>query len=443
MDIPEFKWANLEAGARLALPLGTSSGKVVLPQGIVITQELLLLLQAAEDNPEQQLEYLPTDSCISLASTSHPNAEDPVQCFWTKRLATLPASVILNSTACASLLEAKVEQQMAEERDSYQLLRHEIRPVMPGSRSFSDRREMRRAYKTCVRELKDIYVEIGQGEIPNIKRAYSIADNLIGGFLKDRNLMLSLCGAGIDHTDYLYSHAIDIAMICVDVSSLLYDLPLVRNICVGGMLADVGMEFISAEVRTKKGALSPSELQDIRLHPVYAMNALARMGGVPWEAFVMAFQAHERFNGSGYPRMRKGRQIHDFAQVYAIADIFSAMIRSKSYKEGHKPYSAMEHLIKMTKAGFLHSDLVKTFLNAGGLFPVGSYVKLNQGSIARVVGAPSKDISKPVVMIITDDLGRGIPEEDYALRDLENHRGVSIVSTVEAGELDVHEFTGF
>jgi HD-GYP domain-containing protein (c-di-GMP phosphodiesterase class II) len=50
-------------------------------------------------------------------------------------------------------------------------------------------------------------------------------------------------------------------------------------------------------------------------------------------AAVIAHQHHEKWDGSGYPQGLKGEQIHPYARIVAVADVFDALTHERCYKE--------------------------------------------------------------------------------------------------------------
>lgn len=89
-------------------------------------------------------------------------------------------------------------------------------------------------------------------------------------------------------------------------------------------LHDIGMSFINTEVLQKKGALTPEELAEIRMHPHWGHSYLIRIPG--WEdAARMVLEHHEHVNGNGYPNQLVGDQIHPGAKILAIVDAFFSM----------------------------------------------------------------------------------------------------------------------
>jgi len=130
---------------------------------------------------------------------------------------------------------------------------------------------------------------------------------------------------------------------------------------------------------------------------------LAELPGLPTGARFIAYQAHERGNGSGYPRNRTRRQIHRFAQVVAIADAYAAMTSTRPYRPATSPYEAVTRLLYEGTEERFDRELLRAFLDTVALFPIGSRVELSDGTAARVLRANPGLHTRPVVEEVTAD----------------------------------------
>jgi HD-GYP domain-containing protein (c-di-GMP phosphodiesterase class II) len=70
-------------------------------------------------------------------------------------------------------------------------------------------------------------------------------------------------------------------------------------------------------------------------------------------AATIAHQHHEKFDGSGYPQGLKGDQIHPFARIVAVADVFDALIQKRCYKPAWPLQEVLDHL---QEVGGTHLD---------------------------------------------------------------------------------------
>ena len=99
------------------------------------------------------------------------------------------------------------------------------------------------------------------------------------------------------------------------------------------LMHDIGKLAISEELIRKNVSLTAAEFNMIKMHVVWGYNILSSAPGeLMRAAAIIAQQHHEKWDGSGYLGL-EGEQIHKYARIVAIADVFDALTSSRSYKE--------------------------------------------------------------------------------------------------------------
>jgi len=98
----------------------------------------------------------------------------------------------------------------------------------------------------------------------------------------------------------------------------------------GAILHDIGKMAVPDEILHKKGVLTEEERAIVRAHPETAVGLLAQ---VPFlkKALDIPYNHHERWDGSGYPRGLKGREIPLAARIFTIADVWDALSSDRPY----------------------------------------------------------------------------------------------------------------
>ena len=97
-------------------------------------------------------------------------------------------------------------------------------------------------------------------------------------------------------------------------------------------LSQIGMIRLPRALLTKQGALTPEERQELERHVDYAYEALQDIDfGLPVLPAIL--QMYERLDGSGYPARLRGEQIGTDARILAVAGVFCAMLRPRSYRQ--------------------------------------------------------------------------------------------------------------
>jgi putative two-component system response regulator len=102
---------------------------------------------------------------------------------------------------------------------------------------------------------------------------------------------------------------------------------------IGALLHDIGKAGIPHNVLMKPGALDDNEWRVMRLHPGIGWELLSGIPGIEDEAQIV-YSHHERFDGTGYPRMLCGEKIPVGARVFSIADTLDALVSDRPYRQG-------------------------------------------------------------------------------------------------------------
>ncbi|HDM8226258.1 TPA: HD domain-containing protein [Vibrio campbellii] len=96
---------------------------------------------------------------------------------------------------------------------------------------------------------------------------------------------------------------------------------------------DVGKISVPESILDKNGQLNAEEWEIMKRHTVKGYELLSnREGEIAKLAAVVAHEHHERWDGTGYPNGLKGEEIHLFARIVAIADVFDALLSERCYK---------------------------------------------------------------------------------------------------------------
>jgi response regulator RpfG family c-di-GMP phosphodiesterase len=97
---------------------------------------------------------------------------------------------------------------------------------------------------------------------------------------------------------------------------------------------DIGKIATPDAVLLKPGRLTPEEWEVMKQHPTVGLQILdGSQRPILKAAAVIAHQHHEKWDGSGYPQGLKADQIHPYARIVAVADVFDALTHERCYKE--------------------------------------------------------------------------------------------------------------
>jgi len=200
---------------------------------------------------------------------------------------------------------------------------------------------------------------------------------------------------------------VNVALISMAIGSHLgLDRERIMEIGLGGLLHDIGMLRVPSSIRQAPRELTEREWREIHRHPLHTLDMLADLRGLPQTVRFISYQAHERFNGSGYPRHRSGRQLHEYAKIVSLSDMYTAMTSKRPFRPAMPPYIAARTILTDGAAGKFDRAAVRAFLDTLSLFPIGSRVRLSDKSTARVLRANPGLHTCPVVEELAED---GLP----------------------------------
>ncbi|HEU4683247.1 MAG TPA: HD domain-containing phosphohydrolase, partial [Nitrospira sp.] len=118
-----------------------------------------------------------------------------------------------------------------------------------------------------------------------------------------------------------------------------------QRLVLAGLVHDIGLFAVPQSVVTKSGRLTQDERTLIEQHPELGYQVI-RKSGPEWEWLAQVVrQAHERWNGQGYPNKLKGRQISELAQIIGVLDVFDALVTPRPYRRRFFPHEAVRELI--------------------------------------------------------------------------------------------------
>ena len=168
----------------------------------------------------------------------------------------------------------------------------------------------------------------------------------------------------ISHDHYTYTHSVNVGVKSVLLAKKLYksaDKELMDELGAGFFLHDLGKVNIDSSIINKQGKLTDEEMDIMRTHPEEGYKIMNEAKCLTTEAWVIILQHHERDDGTGYPRKLFGKEIHPYARICAIADIYDALTAKRSYKKEKKPAEALKIMHEEMSSHF-NQDLLKNFV---------------------------------------------------------------------------------
>ena len=258
--------------------------------------------------------------------------------------------------------------------------------------------------------LRTSLEDVAGGKEMDVEKIQDAGTIISESILRNVDAMVSLTRLK-KHDPYTAMHSMNV---CTLVTAMAMqdgvdsgDLPMITT---AALLHDVGKTRVPLEILNKPGRFEPHELQEMRKHATYSGDIMNETGGFSAEAVAIATQHHEMIDGSGYPLGLKENEVHRFARLTAVADVYDALTAKRVYKPAMPMYQALLRIHK-NKGTEFEEHAVDLFVKTLGLYPVGSLVELNNKERGVVYEPNPNDSRKPTVGLFTtsNQKPRGAP----------------------------------
>ncbi|MCR4318583.1 MAG: HD domain-containing protein [Planctomycetes bacterium] len=303
----------------------------------------------------------------------------------------------------------------------------------PGFRSDDLKKYYLSLYEKHFNQTREFFDALISENSTAIKTRHiiSLANEVIQCLIRDKNLLIVMHQLQTKN-DQIVNHTLNVTLICINIaSSMGYGREQVLELAYAAFLHDVGMLGEPEDIFEKKDSLSSKEKESIAVHPERGVELIKKLDCIPKSTPYVVYQEHEREDGSGYPNHLKADQIHPFAKIIAVADVFDALTCTRAWRPAMLPYKAMELIIKQSNKGVFCRDVVKAFLRYFSLFPVGSWVQLSTKEIANVIAADPRRYDKPIVRVAFKNEDREIYASPKIIA-LANEPHIYVAAPVEA-----------
>lgn len=432
---------SLAVGTRLKKGLFSREGVRLLSRGAVVTEAMWQILNRmphtqiyAADSLEELSQILARESAQEPAPViEHRGAPLPPRIGTIDRpLDATPAEPAVSAELRAVRREqarrlTHADEIVAERESIWSQLTHHIergidaiQVAQVDAEGWPDAGRLAEYRAGRVRVCGKVLGRIVAGLRTSVVEPLGIVDELIEKLRKFPQRFTQLALLKPSSQDFLAEHAYSTAALSIATAARLqWSENDVRLAGLTALLADVGMALLPRELRSSTRPLTDIETNRIFRHPVQGVILLDAVSDLPEIVRMAVYQHHERENGAGYPTGARGSSICDLAKVVAVADAFAAATESRPYRPRKRPYDALEEMIQLGSQGMYARRVVRALVESTGLFPVGSFVKLNTGEVAQVVGAHADHVDRPVVVVAAGRESKG--KKPPATYDLAEH----------------------
>lgn len=224
-----------------------------------------------------------------------------------------------------------------------------------------------------------------------------LSEQIMNDLLTNKDIAVNLVDIK-KKDDFLFQHSMNVAVLSMIIGSELnLNARELKILCLGAMLHDIGKTLLPKELIMKEGKLSRAERKLYEEHPQRGYDYLRESHSISARARIITLQHHERVDGLGFPKQVD--DIHQFAKIVSVADTYDNLTSDTARHRAIPANEALEYILG--NAGVEYDiECVRAFNARVIPYPIGSMVRLSNGSIAIVRKINQNFPMRPVVEIL-------------------------------------------
>lgn len=264
-------------------------------------------------------------------------------------------------------------------------------------------------YQEILAFVRTSTVAVAAGRKPDLAGALAAARQLIAGVRRSGALMDQAINF-YDPADVCESHAVNVAVFSVRMAlDLALSAEEIADTAVAALLHDTGFGKIQPALRRYEDPRVGPIPEDVRMlvarHPRYGYEVLAGRGDRRSRIARIVLQHHERADGSGYPyRLRDQEQMLP-AKIVSIADAYETLIHPRDLRDALVPPKGIDAIVRQKGTAF-SAPMIKQLIRSLSVYPVGQFVRLNNGMVGKVVKTDPDNPVRPVVAVTVSASGK-------------------------------------
>ncbi len=205
--------------------------------------------------------------------------------------------------------------------------------------------------------------------------------------------------------NFVFKHSIHVTALALTLGAILnLDASLIQAIGIGSVLHDIGKAKLPFSIVHKTGSYTKQEYDIMTTHTVIG-EKICLQNKITNKVIVdIVKHHHECYDGTGYPSRLSKNQIDKYISIVSICDYYEGITSPRTYKKTLAPSQAISKIFHTSNIRF-DRRLVSYFIKMIGIYPVGSFVRLNSGRVGIVLGFSHKLLLNPILKILLNSNG--------------------------------------
>ena len=259
-------------------------------------------------------------------------------------------------------------------------------------------------HKEGLKLIRQVYADFSKGEVDGTPLR-DFASRLVNQVVINRTTPFQWIDLR-STDDYLPAHVLNVAVLSILIGlKSEYTPTRLHELAVGALLMDIGEMSIAPDILKKKDKLTAEEMLEVKKHPELGFDGMRKkIRGLAIPSMHVAYQHHESFDGSGYPRGIVGGDIHEYARIAAVADMYDALLSDRPFRHYYLPNEAAS-ILQAFAGKILDPEMVSRLLAQVAVYPQGSLVQVDTGELAEVDSVEFASLARPKLRLLTDAWG--------------------------------------
>jgi len=311
---------------------------------------------------------------------------------------------------------------------------------------FKNNRELaKKTYLNTVTAVSEVMESVKLKQAVSLKRAKRVVQSMVDLILQEDSTLLGLTNLR-SHDEYTYNHSVNVCILALAIGQRLgYTKRRLSELGMAALFHDLGKYSIPLEVLNKPTDFTEAEWTVMRRHPIFSVKELVRLKGVDEMAVrvtIGAFEHHLNYDLSGYPKLANKRKLSLLGRIICIVDCYDALTSSRVYNRvPFPPDKALRFMLSKSGKAF-DPILMKVFVNAIGVYPIGTMVLLNTKEIGIVFASnpnPERGDRPKVKIILTPSGEEGVEDSvvDLGEQDETGQFRYEIVNVIDATKYNI------
>lgn len=293
-------------------------------------------------------------------------------------------------------------------------------------------REVYREYQAILEYLNNLFIKIKEDSLDTASPIIEEANKIIKIARETAQDAIMLILAGDTKTSDYGMEVLNTALLVALLFPFMnLDDAWKQDIILASLLHRVGLLKMPNPIAKKDGVLNEADVQILSTHITYAYKSAVQDLACSERVGLIIKQQYEYWNGKGYPNGLSGESIVLGARLISVAGEFITYLTKKGQKKPIMSHEAIKHILSDNSQKF-DPNIVKIIVQTLGVYPIGSIVLLNDGSVCKVTKVVADAPLRPVVEVLLLENGKIANETHKTVIDLKVTKEKCILRAIDS-----------